>query len=387
MRGNKRPEIRTDNLVSVWVVRPVSVLYWRSDSPCGTASVGPAMRSRPQKSKHPNVVRKCVREVHCGETLIFPNRSMRHFDPKTIKSLTVFFTVAKHRNISRASEELHLTQPAVSSSLIDLEDRIGVKLFVRGPRGVTLTDAGETLLPEVESFLKHAAMMEQVMGALKQSCTKVLTMSAIHDAMLHWCPTLRGILHAEHPEIGLVVQEVSTREIEPMLERDEIALGVGFFDRLENPTFCSRVLLHETPVAILPVDHPLTSKSELTFDDLRGERFVWIGRRETRQYFDALLSLLSRHNVHPSTDLQVRSPYEQIANVSSGQGIGLVPHTFKSHLPDSVVTRPVADAEPCWTLRLVWNPKKANPTRDLVLRIIEEKGLAAPQFENRSAAD
>lgn len=303
---------------------------------------------------------------------------MGHIDPKTIKLLIVFFTVAKHRNISRASEELHLTQPSVSSSLIDLEDRIGVKLFVRGPRGVTLTDAGETLLPEVESFLKHAAMMEQVMGALRQSSTKVLRMGAIHDAMLHWCPTLRGILRSEHPEIGLVIQEVSTCEIEPMLERDEIALGIGFFNRLENPTFRSRVLLQETPVAILPVDHPLTSRSELTFDDLQGERFVWIGRRETTQYFDALLSLLSKHNVHPNTDLQVKSPYEQIANVSSGQGIGLVPHTFKSHLPDSVVTRPVLNAEPCWTLRLVWDPKKTDPTRDVVLKIVEENGLAAP---------
>lgn len=312
---------------------------------------------------------------------------MRHIDPKTIKSLVVFFTVAKHQNISRAAEELHLTQPAVSSLLIDLEDRIGVKLFVRKPRGVALTDAGETLLPEVESFLKHAAMLEKVMGALNHTSTRALTVGAIHDAMLHWCPTLRNVLLSLHPEIALVVQEVSTCEVEPMLERREIMLGVGFFDCLADPSFESRILLRETPVAILPFDHRLAAKTELSFEDLQTERFVFIGRRYTRQYFDALLSLLARHNLHPSTDLQVASPYEQIACVSSGQGIGLVPNTFAAHLPQSVVARPVLNAEPCWTMRLVWDPKVHDETRDLALRVIEEEGLAASSEDPKDAAD
>src|SRR5438046_5761207 len=73
--------------------------------------------------------------------------------PVLMAQLEAFAAVARVGNVSRAAEALHLTQPALTARLQVLEADLAVQLFVRGPRGMTLTDAGETLLPYAQRAL------------------------------------------------------------------------------------------------------------------------------------------------------------------------------------------------------------------------------------------
>ena len=81
----------------------------------------------------------------------------------TLQQLTYFQAACRYKNISRAAEELHISQPSVSSAIKNLEEEFGVRLIVRGRVGFTLTEAGEEFFALAEGMLEHADRLQSIM--------------------------------------------------------------------------------------------------------------------------------------------------------------------------------------------------------------------------------
>ncbi|MFO0725939.1 MAG: LysR family transcriptional regulator [Myxococcota bacterium] len=147
--------------------------------------------------------------------------------------LQTFLTVAREGTITRASELLHLSQPAVSAHIKALEELLGIALFERTARGMSLTAGGQRLLPKAEATLRaHQALMEEssrIKGQLRGKLRIGASGSMSHEPIRR----LLSGLALRYPEVEAVVKHGSSAEIQGWLRTAE--LDVGYYNQVGAP--------------------------------------------------------------------------------------------------------------------------------------------------------
>jgi LysR family transcriptional regulator, nitrogen assimilation regulatory protein len=138
------------------------------------------------------------------------------------RSLKYFVRVAEVGSISRAAKALHIAQPALSTSLSNLEEYLRVKLFLRSAQGVTLTSEGQRLLAHAHRILEQIALAEQELRSYGEAfCGPPVTVGLIHSVARIVVPLLYGRLKADYPELGLrIVTGHSAEMLEGLLSGD-----------------------------------------------------------------------------------------------------------------------------------------------------------------------
>src|SRR5690606_17071216 len=136
-----------------------------------------------------------------------------------LAAIRCFEAAARHQSFTRAARELGMTQAAVSYQIRILEDRLGGPLFLRGPRGVALTEAGRRLAPAVtEAF----AALRAAFADLSEAAEGVLTVSAVNTFASNWLVPRLGAFQLAHPKIAVRL-DVSGRLVD--FAREEVDVG------------------------------------------------------------------------------------------------------------------------------------------------------------------
>jgi DNA-binding transcriptional LysR family regulator len=191
-----------------------------------------------------------------------------------LRQLRSFVVVAEELHFRRAADRLHLAQPSVSQQIRTLEAELGVPLFDRDRRGVTLTPAGEAFLPEAHALLSRADRAVEVAratgsgerGRLRMSLTRSLT-GGVAGAIV-------AAYRARYPDVELELGLGTTMLHVEQLHGGEI--DVGFVrPPLEDPGLEELTLGREPMVCVLPVGHRLTRRTAVRTEELRDEPLVW----------------------------------------------------------------------------------------------------------------
>lgn len=190
-----------------------------------------------------------------------------------IRSLRCFQTVAREANFTRAAEKLHLAQPAVSMSVKRLENALGLTLFHRNERRITLTDEGERLLQHADRILQavvDAELEMQELTGLTRGQVRVGIPSMLGSYYLP--ELLMGFRHS-FPALQLSVVEGGTTHIRRMIEKGDLDIGIvvdgGETDELERV----HLMQVETLVCVSP-DHPFARQTSVSFQAFLDEELV-----------------------------------------------------------------------------------------------------------------
>jgi DNA-binding transcriptional LysR family regulator len=186
-----------------------------------------------------------------------------------VEQLEYVAAVATLGSFAAASEQLHLSQPALSETIRKLETELGVRIFERGRTGTTLSADGREVLPrifdaiEAMDRLREATRGEQ--GARRM--VQVGTVSAASTPLLS--PAIRRFT-ASHPGGQVAVSTLQMREIGAHIKDGTLDLGLSnyFADESVPEELESTTLLHGHPVVCLRSDDPLSAKERLDLDDL-----------------------------------------------------------------------------------------------------------------------
>ena len=226
-----------------------------------------------------------------------------------LRKLRYFVAVADRLHFGRAADELHIAQPALSRQIRALEQDLGASLFTRDSHGVALTDAGRQLLDDAGPLLASAhAVRRRVSVAARGGRRLVVGFRAGIPVI----PAAR-VFEAEHPEVVVDVQRMEWDDQAPMLLDGRV--DVGYVRLPIDETGLRLTPLYTEPLmVVLPADHPLAGKEEVTEADLAGEPLVWHG--------DASTQLTRRP--HPDSGLRVRGVEEKLEHVAAGRGISFV---------------------------------------------------------------
>lgn len=289
---------------------------------------------------------------------------------RLIRHLWLFLAVAEEQSFSRAAKRLGMSQPPLTEQIQILEHALKIRLFERSRRGAQLTPAGAAILPAVRKFADQLGRLELAVLEAVSGQAGVLTIGAITNAMIDVLPPLIDRFKAQHPQITVAVREIDSAEAIPALESGDIDLA---FARLEGNLGKNLrcVPLTEDRLAVaIPRDHPLAARSRLTLANLADEPLVMSSRQVSPNYFDYLIGVCKANGLSPRVLHEVRSVTSQIAFVSCGQGVALVPASMKKLAPDNVILKPLTPKLSVVTTAVVWNSARANPLVDALVALL-----------------
>ncbi|KWW14504.1 LysR family transcriptional regulator [Pseudomonas putida] len=286
---------------------------------------------------------------------------------RLIRHLWLFLAVAEDQNFSRAAKRLGMSQPPLTEQIQALEQSLRIQLFTRSRRGAQLTAAGAAILPAVRKFADQLERLELAVHEAVAGHAGVVTIGAITSAMIDVLPQLIERFKQDHPLVTVSVREIDSAEAIPALEAGDIDIA---FARLEGNLgrHLQSMPLSEDRLAVaMPKDHPLAASEAIELKTLADETLVMASRDVSPVYFDYLVGLCKASGFAPRIVHQVRSVTAQVAFVSCGQGIALVPTSMNKLAPENVLVRPLQPEVKVVTTAMAWHGVNGNPLVDAMI--------------------
>ena len=235
--------------------------------------------------------------------------------------LALFHAVAEAGSITAGAEKLHISQPAVSKQIGELEASLGVQLCDRLPRGIRLTDAGMLLADYARRMSvteRDAARAIEELRGLKKGRLAIGASTTIGAYLL---PQALSRFHQRHPGIELCLKIANTQVIErALLDGD---MEVGFTEgRIESDALDTTVFQQDELVAIAPAGHSLLSKNRVRTSELCKEPFIM--REEGSGTRQVVEDALKRKGISVTPIMSLGSTEAIKSAVISGVGVAII---------------------------------------------------------------
>lgn len=236
-----------------------------------------------------------------------------------LNALRAFDSAARHLNLTRAANELHVTQTAVSQHIRKLEDQLGKPLFKRLPRGLALTDEGQALYPEVADCF---ARLERALGQLRDDRPReVLTLGVVGTFALGWLLPRLADFETRHPHIDLRLQTHNNRVD---LNAEGLDAAIRFGDGAWHGLQAN--LLVQAPLT--PLCAPAIAERLRQPADLRGQVLLRSFRIGEWEQWCAAAQQVTLRAAGPQFD----SSIALAEAAAQGAGVALLPPAMFTHL-------------------------------------------------------
>ena len=186
-----------------------------------------------------------------------------------IRVLEYFLMVAREENITKAAQQLHLTQPTLSRQLMQLEDELQTTLFIRGKRKIELTEAGRLLRRRAEEIVSMVNKTQQEVMANEEISGQIMIGTGIFDASQHLLPKIIEEFHHSYPEVQFDIYTGNADLIKERLDNGLVDIGILLEPvNIEKYNFI-RLTKQERWGIIISKEHPLALQSSVRADDLK----------------------------------------------------------------------------------------------------------------------
>jgi DNA-binding transcriptional LysR family regulator len=242
-----------------------------------------------------------------------------------LRHLRYFVAVAEELHFGRAAQRLHIVQPALSKQIANLENEIGVQLFHRTKRRVTITAAGQALYDEVRGILQRIERAIETAQMTAAGQIGSLDIGFVGPAMWSVLPGLLESHHHRLPDVRFRLSELSSvaqiaRLRDGTLDAGFVRLPLHDYDDLEFA-----VVLREAFVVTLPEVHPAAALPVVELSTLAAEPFIFVPRRVEPGFYDRCIALCHSSGFSPTIVEEGTGPTAIIGMVAAGLGITLSP--------------------------------------------------------------
>ena len=241
-------------------------------------------------------------------------------------NLQVFVMAAETENFSRAAQQLHMSQPAVSQQIQSLEQHLGVELFERNGRRISLSAAGQTLLPKARDLIRNCRQVEEAAMALAGEVTGHLSIGCSTASGKYLLPRLLAQYREQYPLVRGTVRIGGRASVIEWLSAGEVDLAVTS-ERVQRSGLHFRRFFQDEIVLIVPRHHPWATRENVQPEELYGERFIL--REASSGTHLALLEGLDQVSVDADrleTVLTLGNAEAIVIAVEEGIGLGFVPN-------------------------------------------------------------
>jgi DNA-binding transcriptional LysR family regulator len=290
-----------------------------------------------------------------------------------LRHLRYFAAVAAHGSFSRAANNLHLTQPALSRQVKDLEDELGVPLFVRGTNAVRLTEAGEVFYDEARDLLSRADQaIQRVRGGAKNEVLRVGYGPSLTAGIM---PRALERFQAAVPRVRIELEDLTPRE---MSEK----VADGLLDLVIVPEsaessikgFQWSELRRMAMVLVMSKEHPLARLTKVPVKRLNGIPLHGLGRGNFPDYVPRIRAVLKPFGATPDFAVLVNDGVmTMFAGLEASNGVTILADGVLSVLPRSLEMRPFSPALPDVVILAGLPADRPNPHAETFARLLREE--------------
>lgn len=252
------------------------------------------------------------------------------------RHLRYFVAVVQGRGFREASRRLHVAQPAISQTLANLEEEIGVKLFLRSGRGTQLTPEGEIFYAATLRTLAQSELAVEEARRAARGEIGTLSIGFLGSATYTFLPDLVRRYKAQYPGVKLILQELTSWQQEREFKRGE--LDVGFTRALsaeQSNHFHSKLLYRDPLLAAVPAARRIKAK-RMKIADLANDPFVLYHRDGAPGLFDTITGVCNEAGFSPKIDYEPEMMQTVLSLVSANCGVSLVPACVRHLRTDGV---------------------------------------------------
>jgi len=239
----------------------------------------------------------------------------------TFDAIRLFVLVAKRLSITQAAREVHLSQPAASRQLKQLQQDLGLRLLIRTKGGIAVTKAGRLFFREVAPIFSQLEALHKKYTRGQDS----LTIACNHDVSIYAIPLVMAEFSRMHPSVQLTLQVGNSMEIEELLLTSKVDLAV-----ITNFTMLSQALFQMDPFRSEPLipfvsrNHPLIRAKAVAFSDLGEMNLIIRSRRDGQGRTETELNQLLSNGIKLKIGMRCESAAAVKEAVRHGAGVGLL---------------------------------------------------------------
>lgn len=246
-----------------------------------------------------------------------------------MQQLRCFVAVATEKHFGRAAEQLHMAQPGVSHQVNRLELQLGVRLFTRTTRRVSLTDAGAALLPEARRILSAVDVAQLTVSQVARGEIGRLKVGFVASASLAIIPRLSHAVSERWPGLTLQLEEMTTGAQLESLTRGDLDVGIGR-ELGRTAGFITRPLVRERLYAAVHDSHRVATHRSIPLAELAGERFVAFPRQQVSLLYDHIAKLCEMAGFKLTVVEEAVQFMTILGLVAGGAGVAIVPEPLRA---------------------------------------------------------
>jgi DNA-binding transcriptional LysR family regulator len=288
-----------------------------------------------------------------------------------LRHLRYFAGVAQYLNYTEASRCLHVAQPAISQTILDLEDELGVKLLLRTRRTVQLTAAGTAFLREAQEILRRAGEAQHLAQRAARGEVGTLRIGFFGAASAPFLPALIQAHRRKFPDVELRLFEMNPDQ--QLAAFDEHGIDLGFTRTLppeRRSEFIEELVYTDRLVIALPATHALAKQKVVRLKTLAGEPFVQFHRAGSVSLFDEVIGVCRRAGFSPRIIQEANFMSTVVTLVESALGVSIIPYCVRSLNRPHVAIRPITPKSAEIPLRATWLKSAHNPALTAFLEIL-----------------
>lgn len=259
----------------------------------------------------------------------------------SLRQIEAFKAVIEHGTISRAAEVLHVSQPAMSKMIANLESDSELVLFDRLKGRLAPTKQGMRLYDEIDRIFAGVRQVENAIDVIQREDQGRIAIGVLPNLSGNFVHQVTTEFLKRHPRTFCLVESHSSQRIAERLVTRKLDVGLVNSD-VDNPYLISEPLLDHPLVCVMPIGHPLAAKSLIYPADLDGLPFISfdpetsIGRR--------VAAMVARHGSRPNIVLVTNVARTLSEFVAAGHGVSLLHPLTASGMSDRLVVRPFEPA-------------------------------------------
>jgi DNA-binding transcriptional LysR family regulator len=278
-----------------------------------------------------------------------------------LRHLRYFIAVAEELNFSRAAQRMHMAQPPLSAAIRQLERDLGVDLFLRTTREVTLTDAGRAFLDGARRTLADAERAAEDAKRAAAGELGRLRIAYSWSTRFETLPALGRAFRIRHPDVELLAQEMWNARMPPAFRNGSIDIALSLCPEIAADLELAPIG-NERLVALLPEAHPLARERAIPLSALAEEEFVLFPREIAPRLHDVFVAIYRRAGFEPRVRTESFHTGWDLGVLAEIPAAAMAPQSVAGGLPEGIVA--VALSEPTDSLEtcVVWRSDDSSPT-------------------------
>lgn len=245
-----------------------------------------------------------------------------------ISALQAFIAVARYRSFSKASDQLFVTQPAVSKRVAALEQELGAQLFNRIARQISLTEAGKQLLPRAQDLVSQAEDMQRYASNLNDDISGNLSIAISHHIGLHRMPPILKEFNLRYPKVALDIRFEDSDQAFHAVEQGDIEFAVITLPNELPSRLVAETVWTDPLNVVIGFEHVLANRPKVGLDDL-AEFSCVLPSPDTETY-----KIIERQFIQRDLTIKLQMDTNNLETlkmlVGAGLGWSLLPQTMVS---------------------------------------------------------